>query len=488
MSASPSGPSPGNTPNGASLPFVRRRRNADPLVRPKKARRPPQAPAATGDPLGKARPEVSSGLQPKLHTQQAKTLPNSLAEMDPQSTNTVNNTTNSVKDPHGFSEPPKSAEHTAYYPLLTTKRALLEGLRHHIAKLSSKKAVDVRDEEQFPRPVRLYRRDPRASPAGGGGVKAEEDSKGSVTVDDKDHEQQEFVHQEREAQRQADLAQIAPTASQTIKPKKGGKEKKTQQVYRNDQTPEAQKASKLRYEETLPWHLEDSDNKNVWVGNYESALSDVHVALTPGQQCFHMVPIEKWYKFTAKNQFKALTIEEAELRMSQKVKEPRWFMKAKEDQKLKAEEVESRKQGQRLYVGKVEDASSLRKVSTGRKLDLDDANDLDFEEDRFADDEENQLIEGEEEDTKEVENRIKRDQLQANVFNLKEEQEYDREEDEEKKENALSKKLGRSVRKALRDREKNLIYDDDSDSNPYSDGVRLRGRLRSRHVIGADHL
>ena len=459
------------------MPFIRRRRNVDPLVRPKKARRPLLVPAATRDPLSETRPEVSSGHQPTLPTQQAKTLPNSLAEMDPQSANTVNNATNAVKDPHGFSEPPKSAEHTAYYPLLTTKRALLEGLRHHIAKLSAKKAVDIRDEQQFARPVRLYRRDPRAPPAGSGGAKPEEvlasDSKSSVAVDDKEREQQEVVHQEREAQRQADLAQIAPTASQNIKLKKGGKEKKTQQVYRNDQTPEAQKASKLRYEEALPWHLEDSDHKNIWVGNYESALSDVHVALTFGHQCFHMVPIEKWYKFTAKNQFKALTIEEAELRMSQKVKEPRWFMKAKEDQKLKAEEIENRKQGQRLYVGKVEDASSSRGVSNGRKLDLIDANDLDFEEDRFADDEENQLIEGEEEDTKEAENRIKRDQLQANVFDLKEEQEYDREEDEEKKENALSKKLGRSVRKALRDREKNLIYDDDSDSNPYSDGVCL---------------
>lgn len=296
------------------------------------------------------------------------------------------------------------------------------------------------------------------------------DSKEAI-LDEKEREQQEILQREREAQKQADLAQIAPTASQAAKAKKGRNKKKTQQVYRTNQSAEAQKASKLRYEEALPWHLEDFDNKNIWVGNYESALSDVHVALTVGASAFYMYPIEKWYKFTAKNQFKTLTIEEAESRMNHKVKEPRWFMKSVEDEKQRREETFNRKQGSKLYVGKWENSAAQQSGINSRKSEFTDTNDLDFEEDRFADDEENQLFEGEEEEAKEAEDRIKRDQLQANIFDLKEEQEYDKEENEEKKEEELAKKLGKGVRKALRDREKNLIYDDDSDRNPYTDEV-----------------
>src|ERR1700753_2462233 len=107
-------------------------------------------------------------------------------------------------------------------------------------KLGSNKNVDPRNEEEFTRPVRLHRRDPRAT---------EKDD--LPETNDKDHQRLEIASAERDAQRAADMAQIAPSASTNIQ-KKAFK-KKTQQVFRNDATPEGQARSKLRYEEFLPW-------------------------------------------------------------------------------------------------------------------------------------------------------------------------------------------------------------------------------------------
>ncbi len=385
-----------------------------------------------------------------------------------------------VKDPHGFSEPPTSVENTTYFPLFTSKRALIEGLRHHVAKFASKKSIDITNEQNFTRPVRLHRRDPRAPLAGAGNGKDEDSNVSDVKAvpsDEKDRARQEMLWEERRVQREADMAQIAPTASQPTATKHNAFKKKTQQVYRKNDSAAAQKESKLRYEEALPWHLEDFDNKNTWVGNYESALSGIHVALAVENERYYMFPVEKWYKFTPKNIFKTLTIEEAEQRMDKKVKEPRWFMESQRAATMEKAETQEKKVGKKLFLGKWENDSGGQASNAARKTEAVDADDLDFEEDRFADDEENQLFEGEEEEAKQAEDRIKRDQLQANIFDLKDEKEYDKAEDEEKRETELSKKLGKSVRKALMKREKNYIYDDDTDENPYSDEVNDSLRL-----------
>ncbi|KAI9805229.1 MAG: hypothetical protein M1826_004780 [Phylliscum demangeonii] len=444
----PSNPSPaqqpGQTPNGVPRKVIVRRRHDNPAPAlqtngnpPAKAavpgRQPP--PALPAPQASKASIATTSALQPVV-----------------------------AKDPHGFSEAPLSAERTVYWPLYTTKRELMEGLRYHAARFTSNLTLDPTDESQFTRPVRLHRRDPRppqaAAVVGGDGSGAAADSKNDL--------QEEIDLQEREAQRIADLAQIAPKSARAAAKRMASK-KKTRQVFRNDRNPEMAQASKLRYEEALPWHLEDFDNKNNWVGAYEAALSKMHVVLTIGANCFRMYPVEKWYRFTAKNRFKALTLEEAETRMSKKVTEPRWFMQA---QKLQAEREEVNKNqtfGRRLFLGKFEEEIGGPEATRARKAELADADELDFEEDRFADDEENQLFEGDAEDAKEAEYRIKRDQLKANVFNLKEEKEYDQESEEEKKEDDLARRLGKGVRKALKKREKNYLYETDSDHNPYSD-------------------
>lgn len=348
----------------------------------------------------------------------------------------------------------------------------MEGLRHHVARFSSKRNVDPRDEQEFVRPVRLHRRDPRAPP-GGGGTKSEDQAMGGTDdVDDKEREKQDILKAERDAQREADRALVAPASSTTGTRKMGHNMKKTEQIWRNDQTEEQKAQSKLRYEEALPWHLEDFDNKSTWVGSYEAALSDTYAMMILGQDgVFRITPLEKWYKFTQKNQFKTLTIEEAEKRFSKKVKEPRWFMDSEESKQKKQSELQNKKASSGLFLGKWEKGGGGSGIAAPTtKNGNADADDLDFQEDRFADDEENMLFE-EDEETKEAEERIKRDQLQANVFDLKEEKEYEKQELLEKKEKEAEKKLGKGVKKALKKREKNYIYDSDSTDNPYSSEV-----------------
>lgn len=360
------------------------------------------------------------------------------------------------------------------YPLVMTKRALMEGFRNHVARFPSKKNVDPRNTSEFERPVRLHRRDPRAPPAGGAGVKGEDQAVGGTEgMDDKEKEKQDILRAEREAQRAADMALVAPAVNSGGGKKLSNFQKKTEQVYRNDKTDAQKKQSQLRYEEALPWHLEDFDNKNTWVGSYEAALSDTYAMMHQGPDgAFRVVPLQKWYKFTQKNQFKTLTIDEAETRFNKKVKEPRWFMDSEQARLQRQAELDNKKAGNKLFLGKTEkggggSGSAVPKV----KHENADADDLDFIEDRFADDEEHMVFE-EDDDTKEAEERIKKDQLQANIFDLKEEKEYEKQELLEKKEKEAQKKLGKSVKKALKRREKNYVYDSDSSANPYTSQVK----------------
>jgi transcription initiation factor TFIIF subunit alpha len=173
-----------------------------------------------------------------------------------------------------------------------------------------------------------------------------------------------------------------------------------------------------------------------------------------------MIPVEKWYKFGAKSQFRALTIEEAERFMAKKIKDPRWFMEKQQEQAQRKELEQFAKQ-RKVYAGK--------QGTPAAGADGLEADEMDFEEDRFADDEEHDDLFNEDEETKAAEKRIKQDQLKANVFDLKDEKEYEEEELREKREREARRILGKKVRKALKKREKNYDYSSGSDANPYSD-------------------
>ena len=367
----------------------------------------------------------------------------------------------------GFSSPPIAPFQD--FPLVLSKSALVAGFRHHVARFSSKRNVDPRDEREFVRPVRLQRRDPRAPPMAGAGIKNEDQSRsGMETLNDQERTKEEALRAERDAQREAEMALNAPTGGSTAHRKAGKNQKKTEQVFRNDTTEEQKAKSKLRYEEALPWHIEDFENKNTWVGTYEAALSDTYAMMMQGSDgVFRIVPVEKWYKFTQKGQFKILTIEEAEKSYGKKTKEPRWFMESEEAKAKKQAEFQNKKAVSGLRLGKWEKGGGHSgSAAPITKHEDADADDLDFQEDRFADDEENMLFE-EDDETKEAEERIRKDQLKANVFDLKEEKEYDKEEKLKEKEKEVVRKHGKGVKKALKKREKNFAYESDSSEDPY---------------------
>lgn len=451
----------------------------DPLVRPKdkRPRRPHRPPPAPYNPVNGINGGLHQNGLPVPGQGPVKVIPQRFAKPTPGDSTRHSTIVDEATDTStsGFSSAP-IAPYTDY-PLVMTKRQYMEGLRFHVARFYSKKDVDPRNEKDFTRPVRLHRRDPRAPPGGGGGVRDEDGPGGKEgSLDDKERERQEMLRAQREAEREAEMAQVAPAANSNNQKRSGAFKKKTQQVFRNDQTEEQKASTKLRYEEAIPWHLEDFDNKQTWVGSYEAALSETSAALVYKDGKFCIMPVEKWYKFAPKTPFSTLNIDEAEKLMGKKVKDPRWLEEQLKQKRVKQEEQRDRNANNKLFVGKGVGGNSVeRSAATTIKREPEDAGELDFDEMQFADDEENQVIEGDEEEAKETEQRIKRDQLTANTFNLKEENEYEKLDKLEEKEKQAQKKLGKKTRKALIKRERQFIYDSDDSNNPYSSEVRFSG-------------
>lgn len=364
---------------------------------------------------------------------------------------------------------------------MTTKKQLIEDMRFHLMKLSQAKVddkpIDPTDGEEFTRPVTLHRRDPRAPPPGRA---AKVELPPPPEVDEDEKERQAQAKAEREAQRAIDQAKIAPVAKDTApKPKQtqnnNNKKKKGQddklKLQRFHKTEAAKKESDTRYEEALPWHLEDAEGNNVWVGSYVAALSEHTVAFQIEGSVFRMVPLEKWYKFTAKPRFQAFTIEQAEALMNQKVVPGRWVMKHDEKAALLADVEATRSIGGRGSLVKTE-SSTFRGSSRAEKMDHDE---LDMSGDEFQDDDETATAERwqEDEDTKESATRIRREQLGANLFGDGDEQEVDKELEAERKEELDRKIFGKATKKALIKRDREDIYQsDDSEEHPWTSSVR----------------
>lgn len=457
MSSIQTPPSEQTPTNGApNAAVLRRRRQADPLVRKK----PPVKPSGAMP----GAPRVNRG---SVGNGAVKPRPGPLQSSATRPT------------------PAEPQEPYVDYPIMTTKRALLEGLRHHVIRFlpnssSAVSSVDPADERQFTRPVRLHRRDPRANATGRWGedeAGTEGGAENGKTVDDKERERLEILREKRREEREANQAQIAPGVKNPNQ-KRHNFQKKTEQVFQVSDTGDKRKNLQLRYEESIPWHLEDFDNNNIWSSSYEAALSECYVLMVPsqetGQNSFRMVPLEKWYKFTPKNLFKALSIEEAEARMGKRVKDPRWFMETQKASEQKQKELADMAGGTRLFTRKGERGERMVKNEGDEEKPemVADADDIDYNYDEaFADDEENPLFGGDDEENKEAEEKIKREQREANIFELKEQKDFEKEEEEAKRKAQEEKKLAKKVAKALMKREKNYVYEDDSEGNPYSSSV-----------------
>lgn len=340
-------------------------------------------------------------------------------------------------------EEPKYKE----YSLVAASKDELKDLRYHIMRLHTLKNVDpVKD---FTPPIKLHRKDPRNLQFQATQEEQQAAESGAEAGPS------ETVEEKRE---QADLSKIAPDGG-ARHAKKNQFNKKAKQVIHRDE-----EAKKLRYEEYYPWVMEDFSGKNTWVGNYEAAQSDAYCVFVFHGNGFKMVPVEKFYKFTPRNQYATLTLEEAEKRMADSVKAgtPRWLMKH-----MSPEMQQSRLRDQRPRKFQTVDSGGPMddEDGTSRRRDRDEE-DLDFDH-VFDDDEEAPIMEGNEEDQREVERKIKNEHRQAAV--LKEETHDDSlgdlfgEEEEEKMD-----KEGRKLKKYLRSLEKNAHYDSDDDENPYA--------------------
>lgn len=356
------------------------------------------------------------------------------------------------------------------FPLVTTKRELQEIMRYHIMRFNRSKEdtpVDPTDQDQFPRPVTLHRRDPRTVPAHGHGAQDEDDQPPSIDAAEAERIAKEKA--DREAQRALDLAQIAPVLKPN-EPKAAKQDKKGKglSVYYPRHTEEAKKASGIRYEETLPWHLEDADGKNVWVGSYIAALSEVHVALVIHNSGFRMIPLERYYRFNHKHTFQQMSLEQAEKAMGKLAGDvPRWVMA----DKLK-EEQEAAKRDTAYYLrggARVKVESQISRALP--KSERMDDNEIDMEGDEFQDDDENPGFEADDEDSREQKERVRRDHLKSNIgiFGDVKEEDVDKEEEKEKIEELRNKLYGKKMRKVLVKKDDAKEYEtDDSDSdNPF---------------------
>ena len=367
-----------------------------------------------------------------------------------------------------------------------SKSELIEGLRYHVARLQSRKAVDITDEAEYTRPVRLHRRD-RGMFQAPGQDEMDVDTKEEL-ANEKERERQEILKAERQRVREENAKLIAPTVN--AKRKAPAFKKKTEQVFRANDTPEEQKRSLLRYEEALPWHLEDFDNKHVWEGSFQDAFVGSYVLLMPSPDGhFQLIPVEKRYNFTEQNKVRHLaSMEEAEEMMEKKLREPRWVREAYKQQQEKKRQDREAERAKKLVGRKGGRDERFGSDALDQPEEAADADDIDFNyQEDFADDEENELFEGDEETTKEAEKRIQKEQYGANIFSLNDEKEVEAEEERKKKLLEMEKAAGKRTRKMLRSKGGDYtLYESDTDEGPGG----LREARRPHHTlvsINADH-
>lgn len=252
------------------------------------------------------------------------------------------------------------------------------------------------------------------------------------------------------------LADVAPDGGGRAR--RVNSKRKTRQLKVLDEN-----AKKLRFEEFYPWVMEDYDGYNTWVGSYEAGNSDSYVLLcVEDDGSFTMIPADKVYKFTARNKYATLTIEEAEKRMDKKSGEvPRWLMKHLDNIGTTTTRYDRTKR-------RLKAVADQRSVGGDDDEEHDDNSEveLDYDEE-FADDEEAPIIDGNEQENKESEQRIKKEMLQANAMGLRDDEVIpENEEDDLFNEKKIDEE-GERIKKALQKTELAALYSSDDEINPY---------------------
>lgn len=382
-------------------------------------------------------------------------------------------------------------------PLKCCTKEEVEDTRYHILKFQSKQNVDICKD--FTRPVRMHRKDPRniqfqLTRKEIDQRKREEEEENMMKEKQKQEEHEAAIKEAIERgedpnkiKLESEIGEVAPDGG-ARKSKKSMFKRKTRQINLMDDS-----KRKLRYEEYYPWVLEDYDGKNMFVGNYEAGLSDSQLVLFVfDKDGFKMVPAEKVYKFTPRNKYATLTLEEAEAKMEKNSSVPRWLMRHMEDKSTTEGTPDQRFRHTALNNGRSPNAASRRlRTVTGAASSNDrdsDHDDLDFDEE-FADDEEAPIMDGDEEENKLSEQKIKKEMLKAAHFDGQSDADINDEDDlddlfETEKSRKVDKE-GKKLRKVLNKTEGGVYESEDEDDklNPYLSKSDLESDSESENDI-----
>lgn len=419
-----------------------------------------------------------------------------MSQQEPQVKKEVtvkNESTGNSLAKNGSPSPSKSEEWQTI-PLKSCGPEEIEDVRVHLMKFATKQDVDI--VKDFEKPVRLHRKDPRnmqfhltrqeldqrrkekeeaekerlQREAEEGAEGGEESSSAQGTHPDSQNDPNYNKNL-------ADMSQVAPDGGARKNKKKLFK-RKTKQINLMDEA-----KRKLRYEEHYPWVIEDYTGKNVYVGNYEAGSTELqHVLFVFDKDGFKMIPAEKVYRFTPRNRYATLTLEEAEAKMEKNSSVPRWLMKHMENDSIAEGSPDQRfrnnspsANGRVISNGGTQNRR-MRTVMGGDSRSVEerdsDHDDLDFEEE-FADDEEAPIMDGDEEENKMSEKKIKKDMLKASTFKTEndddDDEDYDLDDLFETEKSRKVDKEGKKLRKVLNKREGGIYDSDDEEQGmmPY---------------------
>jgi transcription initiation factor TFIIF subunit alpha len=186
----------------------------------------------------------------------------------------------------------------------------LNGWKYDVMKFDSRKLVDI---STWQTPIKLNRKEPKREDSAASsapeavGPMLGPDGKPVIGADGR------LVMVDMEGRPIHNIDRSSSSSSVDLKGKgaNGNKrfQKKTRQVFL---VPEATR--QLRREERHPWVMEDSSQKEVWVGKLEEvSKSETHAFFMPAaNDVFKFVPAHRWYKFLKKPNYHIPSLEEAE--------------------------------------------------------------------------------------------------------------------------------------------------------------------------------
>ncbi|KAI8144060.1 hypothetical protein BJV82DRAFT_490411, partial [Fennellomyces sp. T-0311] len=342
------------------------------------------------------------------------------------------------------------------FQLMSSKR---KG-KNHVMDFKTAKKVDF---SNFTRPVKLQRKDGnqtftrsflnKGSPSNG-------NASPNTTPEAGNSQQQQQQQQQHGPKTGADTSLIAPMGGAT-RNKQMLFKKRTKQIYLAKED-----TRQLKEEEHKPWILEDYDQQNCFTGTYEGGQRSDYVFFVVSGNEFKVVPVDRWYRFQPKRNFKTFTLEEAEeqLKNLQKRDQSRWMMLKRN--KALAEDDEEAKTAAKMKKPASDDEDESRRKSR-QDSDIDD---LDFD-DVFQDDEEGGAEhELEDEDMKDSKERLRRE---TKGYTLGGENDDDDQEDDEDFNKLTSE--GKQMKKLVRTLEKNRAYDSDEEGDPYASSADSEG-------------